>query len=152
MELLYARLRLAAPQNAAHRLPYLQYTLSDHAIRRRVREMAPELARDMEITPREALRLVEKLRQCELPPRLRRLIIDFSKTAVITNGCLNSKGAGIPNYVRKIFSTFITQQLQTSSFRVARDELGPVVAACISQGLQQEISKKAAQAKVGLEG
>lgn len=151
MELLYARLDLRLPLEAAHRLPYLQYTLSSPVARKRVRTIAPELAHDMESTPREVLRLVEKIRQCELPPRARRLIIDFSKTAVITNGCLNSKGAGIPNYVRKIFSTFILQRLQKSSFRAEPAEIQLVVASCISQSLQQEISKKAAQAKAVLD-
>ena len=132
VELLYTQLDLPFPQDAAHKQLYLQYILSKPKVRRQVRELSQELAQNLNSTPREVLKALERLRQCELPPRIRRLIIDFSKTTVITNGCQNSKGAGIPNCVRKIFALFIFQQFKTNSFNLRKDEIKLVAASCIS--------------------
>ena len=68
---------------------------------------------------------------------MRALILEFTKKSVITNGSLNSKGAGIPEFIRETLIEFMMHTLKGSKYVLDYEKAELVAAACINQSLQQ---------------
>lgn len=77
------------------------------------------------------------MRQYELPERTKTIILDFSKHFNIPCKSTNSKGYGIPSYVREAMKRFIKRYLVRSSDEVTDEQINHVVALGITQSLQQ---------------
>lgn len=54
---------------------------------------------------------------------MRTLVLNFSKKYVITNGHLNSKGAGIPEFVRKSIVSFMQCYLRVKKYDIDKERV-----------------------------
>lgn len=104
-------------------LLFLRYRLTDKVYKLQLPDVISQIAVSMGCSERVAQREVRKVQQCELPQEVRTLILNFSKKSVITNGCLNSKGAGIPEFVRGIFVDFMTRTLKAGKYGLDSEKI-----------------------------
>ena len=128
---MYNCLSIDRPDDPSMDLPLLRYRLTEKTYKSQLRSAVQQIAVSMGCPTDTAQREVRKIQQCELPKEVRALILTFSKTSVITNGCLNSKGAGIPEFVRSILVEFMIRTLKANKY-VSSEKIEQIAAVCIS--------------------
>ena len=80
-------------------------------------------------------RKVREMRQYELPDSTRQLILDFSKRFSIPSQNNNSKGYGIPSYVRDAMKKFVKHYLVRPSDNITDEQISHIVSLGITQSL-----------------
>lgn len=136
---LYRKLRLSKPPQTANRFQWLCWQLiwlNDKAeLKRCIRQIAESRGVDKKVVCKKVI----YLRQCELP---KSVVAPILNAATTLSAHRKGKRVEIQCVVREALFDFLAKDLRASKFGLNRYQIKQLTASCISQRLQQMISKR----------
>lgn len=142
IEMLQSTLKLTTPPEAANKHQWLRWQLIWMNDKLRLKRCMQEIAASRDVEKKLIGRKVMLLRQCELPTSVVTPVLNAATVVAHHEG----KRMEIQRVVREALCDFLENDLNAGKFGLNSCQIKQLAASCISQRLQQMISKRSRRA------